>query len=124
MIETPWREAARHCGASGAGCAGARRGIACDCSICAKKGILHVIVPRGEFELLSDEGKPALYRLGSQTAKHCFRRHCGIAPFYVPRSHPEGVSVNARCIEDVVLDALEIVPLDGRNREKNVEKIR
>ena len=51
------------------------------------------------------------------TARHHFCRHCGVAGFYVPRSHPDCIDVNVRCLEGVDLGALTIVPFDGRNWE-------
>jgi len=38
--------------------------------------------------LLTGEAELASYRFGTMTAHHLFCRHCGVASFYVPRSHP------------------------------------
>jgi hypothetical protein len=38
-----------------------------------------------------------------------------VKSFYIPRSHPDGVSVNARCLDDVVIESLTVLPFDGRN---------
>ena len=43
---------------------------------------------------------------------------CGIKSFYVPRSNPDGYSVNARCLDEGTLRKMTIVPLDGRNWER------
>ena len=73
----------------------------CNCSICTKKGILHIGVTPGQFELLSGHDDLATYRFNTGTAQHTFCRHCGIHAFYVPRSDPDKVSVNARCIDGI-----------------------
>ena len=62
--------------------------LECNCSICTKKGILHLIVPPEQFELLQGEEDLATYQFNTNTAKHTFCRHCGIHAFYVPRSDP------------------------------------
>src|SRR5580658_9613949 len=69
----------------------------CNCSICGKKGFLHLIVPLEQFELLSGEDALTTYRFNTGTAKHTFCATCGIHPFYVPRSDPDKIDVNVRC---------------------------
>ncbi len=89
----------------------------CNCSICAKTGYLHLIVAAEDFTLL--KGRDALtdYRFGSGAGRHLFCSRCGIKSFYVPRSHPDGYSVNWRALDGVD----DLVPLveayDGRNWE-------
>ena len=90
----------------------------CNCSICTKKGILHLIVPLDRFTLLQGEDALTTYQFGTNVAKHTFCRHCGIHAFYVPRSDPDKVSVNARCLDDI--DPSTLHPsrtFDGRNWE-------
>ena len=89
----------------------------CNCSICNKKGFLHLIVEPSQFRLLQGESALESYRFNTGTAEHKFCRHCGIHPFYTPRSHPDKVDVNVRCIEGIDLAALTIVPFDGQNWE-------
>ena len=72
----------------------------CNCSICTKKGILHISITPGQFELLNGHDDLATYRFNTGIAHHTFCRHCGIHAFYVPRSDPENFSVNARCLDD------------------------
>ena len=36
---------------------------------------------------------------------------------FVPRSHPDGYSVNARCLDEGTVEALDIEPFDGREWE-------
>ena len=92
----------------------------CNCSICARKGYLHLIVPPERFRLLSGADDLATYRFGTMTARHHFCRHCGVASFYVPRSHPDRIDVNVRCLDGVDLRALQIRPFDGRHWEESV----
>jgi hypothetical protein len=100
------------------------RVVECNCSICTRKAYLHVIVPPERFRLLAGAEALTTYRFGTGVARHHFCRHCGIASFYVPRSHPDHFDVNARCLDDVDVAALRIEPFDGRNWEENVDAIR
>lgn len=98
--------------------------IDCNCSICKKKGFLHLIVPQEQFTLLQGEDVLTTYRFNTGVAEHTFCQICGIPSFYRPRSHPEGISVNLRCLDGEVMSRFEIVPFDGANWEKNVNQIR
>ena len=89
----------------------------CNCSVCTKKGFLHLIVAPEQFELLSGEDALSTYQFNTGTAKHTFCRDCGIHAFYVPRSDPDKIDVNVRCLDDVDLTKIEIAPFDGRNWE-------
>jgi hypothetical protein len=90
---------------------------ACNCSICAKKGFLHLIVPTGQFELVSGADDLSTYTFNTGVAKHHFCRHCGIHSFYVPRSDPDKIDVNARCLDGVDAAGLAVVAFDGQNWE-------
>jgi hypothetical protein len=90
----------------------------CNCSICSKAGFLHLIVPAQQFKLLSGGDALTTYTFNTGVAKHLFCSICGVKSFYVPRSHPDGVSVNARCIDDGTIDSMSITPFDGRDWEK------
>ena len=92
----------------------------CNCSICRRKAYLHHIVARDRFRLVAGADDLTTYRFGTMTAQHHFCRHCGIASFYVPRSHPDRVDVNVRCLDDVDLGALRIEQFDGRNWERSI----
>jgi hypothetical protein len=97
----------------------------CNCSVCTKKGMLHLIVPPDRFELLKG-GFDALsvYTFNSGVAKHRFCRICGVHPFYTPRSHPDQIDVNIRCLDGDAWRRFEITPFDGVNWEASVERIR
>ena len=89
----------------------------CNCSICRMTGFLHLIVPAARFRLLSGEDALAEYRFNTGTAKHLFCRHCGVKAFYVPRSHPDGYSVNVRCLDAGTVESVNITAFDDDNRE-------
>lgn len=95
----------------------------CNCSICRKSAYLHLLVPRDRFRLLEGEEKLVTYSFNTGAAKHMFCSSCGVKSFYVPRSHPTGYSVNARCIDSDTIAALDIEPFDGRNWEANIASL-
>jgi hypothetical protein len=96
----------------------------CNCSICTKKGFLHVIVGESDLDILSGGDSLATYTFGTHTAKHHFCNTCGIHPFYRARSHPEDWDVNARALDDDAWKQFRIEPFDGKNWEENVDAIR
>jgi hypothetical protein len=89
----------------------------CNCSICRMTGFLHMIVPASRFRLLAGEDALVDYRFNTGTARHRFCRHCGIKSFYIPRSHPEGIDVNVRCLDDGTVAALTVTPFDDADRD-------
>ena len=96
--------------------------VDCNCSMCTKKGILHMIVAPEAFELISGREELTTYRFNSGIARHTFCRHCGIHPFYVPRSDPNKIDVNVRCLEGVDLSKLKPEPFDGQHWEESMKK--
>jgi hypothetical protein len=92
----------------------------CNCSICALTGHVHIIVARDDFTLLSGEADLVAYRFNTGIAKHLFCRRCGIKSFYVPRSHPDGYSVNLNCVR--LPGDIEVIHthFDGRNWRRNI----
>ena len=102
----------------------AHQAIVCNCSVCTKKGILHLIVPPDRFELLQGGDALSTYTFGTHTAKHWFCATCGIHPFYKARSHPEDVDVNLRCLDDPRdIERFQLASFDGRHWEENVHAI-
>ena len=94
----------------------------CNCSICAKSGFLHLIVPKNQFELLSGKDELTTYTFNTGVAQHYFCQQCGIKPFYIPRSNPDGIDVNARCLDDLP-KTMKIIPFDGQNWEENAASL-
>lgn len=96
----------------------------CNCSMCRKVAYLHLIVPKPQFRLLSGAEVLTTYQFNTGAAKHLFCSQCGIKSFYVPRSHPEGYSVNARCLDDGSAEGMTITPFDGRDWEQAAAQLR
>jgi hypothetical protein len=94
----------------------------CNCSMCTKKGILHWIVPADAFELLAGRDDLATYRFNTGVAQHHFCRHCGIHSFYVPRSDPDKIDVNVRCLDGVDHRTLPRDAFDGQHWEAAVRE--
>lgn len=95
----------------------------CNCSICRMTGYRHLIVPRADFRLLSGADDIETYTFNTGAAQHHFCRHCGIKSWYVPRSHPDGVSVNVNCLDPATIRSQHISRFDGRNWEENIHKV-
>ena len=92
----------------------------CNCSMCSKAGYLHLIVPADRFNLVSGRDVLTTYTFNTGTAKHLFCSVCGVKSFYVPRSHPDGFSVNARCLDPGTIESMTVQPFNGREWETAV----
>lgn len=89
----------------------------CNCSMCAKKGFIHFIVPLSQFQLLRGKENLSTYTFNTGVAQHTFCKTCGIHSFYTPRSDPGKVDVNVRCLDGVDLATIKPKPFDGKNWE-------
>lgn len=96
----------------------------CNCSICRMSGFLHLIVRKEEFRLVSGQQDLSTYRFNTGVAKHMFCSNCGIKSFYIPRTNPDGCSVNARCLDPGTVSSMSIEQFDGCNWEKAAHKLR
>jgi hypothetical protein len=96
----------------------------CNCSICRMSGFLHLIVPRARFRLLHGAEELSEYRFNTGTARHLFCRRCGVKSFYVPRSNPDGYSVNLRCLDQSTVREVRIEPFDDADRAASEARIR
>ena len=96
----------------------------CNCSICSMTGFLHLIVPASRFRLLRGADCLTAYTFNTRTARHLFCRRCGIKSFYVPRSNPDGYSVNARCLDPATIGELVVEPFNGRDWEASAGALR
>ncbi|HEX4895130.1 MAG TPA: GFA family protein [Solimonas sp.] len=90
----------------------------CNCSMCRLTGFEHLIVPAADFRLLSGADSLTTYTFNTGVARHLFCRVCGIKSFYVPRSNPDGYSVNLRCLEPGTLAGVDYEDFDGQNWER------
>ena len=91
----------------------------CNCSICAMTAYLHLIVPKSRFRLLQGEQDLETYTFNTGVAQHHFCKYCGIKSFYIPRSNPDGVSVNVRCLEPETVASIRVQDFDGRHWEEH-----
>jgi hypothetical protein len=91
----------------------------CNCSMCALTGYQHLIVPAARFRLLTNPAALATYTFNTGTARHLFCRTCGIKSYYVPRSNPDGFSINFRCLDAGAFEQIEYDDFDGRNWEQH-----
>jgi len=90
--------------------------------MCSKAGYLHLVVPADRFRLLSGSEALTKYSFNTHTANHLFCSVCGIKSFYVPRSHPDGFSINARCLDPGTVDEIIATQINGREWEKQYPK--
>jgi hypothetical protein len=91
----------------------------CNCSVCSKSGFMHLLVPAADFTLLSGASRLQTYTFNTGVAKHLFCSVCGIKSFYVPRSNPDGYSVNLRCLDPGTMEQVTVEEFDGRNWEQH-----
>ena len=98
--------------------------VECNCSICQSAGYLHLIVDAQRFRLLQGQDNLTKYQFNTRTAIHYFCRACGIKSFYIPRSHPNGYSVNVRCLDNINIDSVSVKPFDGSNWERSIDTLK
>lgn len=79
---------------------------------------MHWIVEREQFRLTTEMAELSVYSFNTGVAQHYFCRNCGVASFYIPRSDPNRIDVNARCLDGIEPDRLEVYQFDGRNWEQ------
>lgn len=120
-----WKQGACHCArvrfeAELDDCVTAKE---CNCSICYNVGFLHLIVPKARFRLLAGAEHLSVYTFNTGVAQHSFCKVCGVKPFYVPRSNPDGYSVNLRCMDAKQFEKVDIVPFDGQRWEENAGRL-
>ena len=91
--------------------------------MCRTSGFWHLIVPASRFRLLSGAEFITEYTFNTGVAKHRFCRVCGVKSFYIPRSNPDGVDVNARCLDEGSYVSITVEPFDGSNWEANAASL-
>jgi hypothetical protein len=127
MAEIPmrWKEGGCHCGAVRFDVLAPDDldVVECNCSICRMTGFLHLIVPKEHFRLRAGEDQLTVYRFNTGTARHLFCSVCGVKSFYMPRSHPDGFSVNARCLDEGAVGAMRVTPFDGQHWEEAISTL-
>lgn len=91
--------------------------VACNCSICQKRGHWLTFVPDAQFKLLSGAETQTSYLFGKKSIDHQFCSVCGVSSF-AKGAMPDGspiFAVNVRCLEGVDLDALSVKKVDGKS---------
>ncbi len=94
----------------------------CNCSICKKSGFLHLIRPLNKFSLIEGKEHLTCYTFNTGIAQHTFCKHCGVKPFYTPRSNPDGIDINVNCL-DTEANSVSITEFDGKNWELHAHKV-
>lgn len=97
--------------------------VVCNCSICTKKGFLHLIVKKEDFVLICGESNLTEYRFNTKIARHLFCKTCGISPYYIPRSHPEKIDVNVNCLDQIDRSILRPTLFNGEQWEASIEAL-
>jgi hypothetical protein len=95
-----------------------KNALACNCSICQRKGSLLWFVPRTELHLLSPEEAASTYTFNKHVIKHRFCPICGIHP-YAEGVDPKGnatAAINIRCLENIDLATIPVQDYDGRSK--------
>ena len=120
-----WKPGGCHCGAVRYEvlAPGAIEAVDCTCSICRMTGYLHLIVPKERFRLLQGKDKLTTYVFNTGTARHLFCGRCGIKSFYVPRSNPDGFSINVRCLDEGAVRVTKLTTFDGAHWEDNIDRL-
>lgn len=94
----------------------------CNCSICRKAGYLHLRVPAAHLRLLAGSDALTTYTFNSGVARHTFCRHCGVKGVYIPRSNPDGYSVNLRCLDTRGMEEIRLEAFDGQHWEQHAAR--
>lgn len=95
----------------------------CNCSVCSMTGFVHLIVGKSDFRLIRGADAISTYIFNTGVAQHYFCRHCGVKSYYVPRSHPDGISVNVNCLQVGTIASITTEPFDGQNWEGNISQL-
>ena len=91
--------------------------MACNCSMCSRKGSLLWFVPRDHLHVRTSEGDIGTYTFNKHVIKHRFCRTCGIHP-YGEGTDPKGdrmAAINIRCLEGINLESVPVQHFDGRS---------
>ena len=90
--------------------------LECDCSLCRMLAYQHLIVPKSRFVLEKGDDDLCTYTFNKGVARHYFCAVCGVKSFYTPRSHPDGISVNARCLDKGSVASMKVLLFDDTTR--------
>ena len=93
------------------------KAMACNCSICRRKGALHHFTTPDKFRREAADEDIRVYTFNTHNVRHQFCRACGCAPF-ARGEGPNGpmVEINLRCAEGIDPDSLQVTMYDGASR--------
>ena len=92
--------------------------MACNCSICQRRGSLMWFVPRSDLHLRTPEDAASTYTFNKHAIKHRFCPVCGILPYGEGKNPKTGdfvAAINIRCLEDIDLESIPVKHFDGRS---------
>jgi hypothetical protein len=90
--------------------------LACNCSICSKRGYLLAFAPDQNFILLSGEESLSDYQFNKKIIHHYFCKNCGVGAFG-QGALPDGTpmrAINVRCLDDFDIAQVPVTPFDGK----------
>ena len=91
--------------------------MACNCSICSKRGYLLAFAPEKDFTLLSGADSLTDYQFGKKNVHHVFCKQCGIGAFghgAMPDGSPVR-AINARCLDGIDIGQIPVTQFDGKS---------
>jgi len=91
--------------------------MACNCSMCSRKGSLLWFTSRNNLKLLTPEEDIGTYLFNKHVIRHRFCPVCGIHP-YAEGTDPKGnatAAINIRCLEGIDLEKVPVQHFDGRS---------
>ena len=90
--------------------------MACNCSMCQRKGILMWFVPREAMTLLTPPEKTSTYTFNKHVIKHRFCKHCGVLPFGEGTDGKGAAiaAINIRCLEDFEFEKVPLQHYNGK----------
>lgn len=88
--------------------------VACNCSICSRKGGLLWAAPEADFKALTPDSEMSAYTFNNHVIKHRFCRTCGMQAF-AEHADQKSVYVNLRCVDGLDLKAIPVVEFDGKS---------
>jgi hypothetical protein len=94
-----------------------KQAMACNCSLCQRKGSLMWFVPRDKLSLKTPDEAASSYTFNKHVIQHRFCPNCGIHP-YGEGVDPKGAAmaaINIRCLEGIDLDAIPVQHFNGRD---------
>jgi hypothetical protein len=90
--------------------------VACNCSLCARRGSLLWAVPRDRLRLLGSQDDLGSYGFNRHVFAHRFCKTCGIHPYAedAAQTGERMAYINIRCLEGLDLAAVPVIQFDGR----------